>query len=81
MVWLYTLTAVFIVSLMGFAGALTLPFKESTLRKMIFLLVSFSTGALLGDAFIHLLPQAVEKSGFTLYVSELACRHHNVFCA
>ena len=67
--WLFTLLAVFTVSLMGFAGALTLPFKEKTLRKLVFLLVSFSTGALLGDAFIHLLPQAVEKSGFTLYVS------------
>ncbi len=69
MVWLYTMIAVFIVSLIGFAGALTLPFNDATLRKIVFFLVSFSTGALFGDAFIHLLPEAVEKSGFTLEVS------------
>jgi len=54
---------------MGFAGALTLPFSKETLNKIVFFLVSFATGALFGDAFIHLLPDAVEKSGFTLTVS------------
>lgn len=69
LIWLYTLTSVFIVSLMGFAGALTLPFKRDALNKMVFFLVSFATGALFGDAFIHLLPEAVEKTGFSLTVS------------
>jgi zinc and cadmium transporter len=54
---------------MGFAGALTLPFKRDALNKMVFFLVSFATGALFGDAFIHLLPEAVEKTGFSLTVS------------
>jgi zinc and cadmium transporter len=67
--WTYTLLSVLIASLMGFAGALTLPFKGETLKKMVLFLVSFSAGALFGDAFIHLLPEAVEQSGFTPAVS------------
>ena len=69
MTWIFTLIAVFVVSLMGFAGAVTLPFNEKAMKKLVFLLVSFSAGALLGDAFIHLLPEATEKAGFTLGIS------------
>lgn len=68
-IWLMTLVSIFIVSLMGFAGALTLPFNKETLNKMIFFLVSFATGALFGDAFLHLLPDAVKANGFTLEIS------------
>jgi len=32
-------------------------------------MVSFSAGALFGDAFIHLIPEAVEESGFGLNIS------------
>lgn len=67
--WSYTLVSVFIVSLMGFAGALTLPLKAENLRKIVLFLVSFSAGALFGDAFIHLLPEAVKETGFTPAVS------------
>ena len=67
--WVYTILSVVVVSLMGFAGVLTLPFKDATLRKFLLFLVSFAAGALFGDAFIHLLPQAAEKSGFTLFIS------------
>jgi len=67
--WVYTLLSVFIVSLLGFAGALTLPFKGETLRKLVLFLVSFATGALFGDAFIHLLPEAVKRAGFTPAIS------------
>jgi len=54
---------------MGFAGVITLPFGKETLKKMVFFLVSFATGALFGDAFIHLLPEAVKATGFTPEVS------------
>jgi len=67
--WVYTLISVAIVSLMGFAGALTLPLKAETLKKVVLFLVSFAAGALFGDAFIHLLPEAVERSGFTPIIS------------
>ncbi|MFA6431417.1 MAG: ZIP family metal transporter [Candidatus Margulisiibacteriota bacterium] len=67
--WCYTFISVLVVSLMGFAGALTLPFKGNALKRIISFLVSFSAGALFGDAFIHLLPEAVEKNGFNTTVS------------
>lgn len=67
--WTYTLASVAIVSLMGFAGVFTLPFKDAKLKRILLFLVSFSAGALFGDAFLHLLPQATEKSGFSIFVS------------
>jgi zinc and cadmium transporter len=54
---------------MGFAGVLTLSFKGKTLHKLILFLVSFSAGALFGDAFIHLLPEAATNNGLTPIIS------------
>ena len=68
-VWVYSLLSVFIVSLISFAGILTLSIKAEKLKKIILYLVSFSAGALFGDAFIHLLPQIVEELGFSLVIS------------
>jgi len=67
--WVYTLSSVLVASLMGFAGVVTLPLKGDLLKRMVLFLVSFSAGALFGDAFIHLLPEAVEKNGFSAAVS------------
>lgn len=39
-----------------------LSFQEERLRKYIFIFISLAVGALLGDAFIHLIPEAFEKS-------------------
>ena len=66
--WIYSLISVAIVSLISFAGVLTLSMKEEKLRKALLYMVSFSAGALFGDVFIHLLPEAVED-GFGLHVS------------
>lgn len=57
MIYLYALGSVLIVSLVSLAGIFTLTLREELLRKYIFLLVSLAVGALLGDAFIHLLPE------------------------
>ena len=56
--WLLTIASVLLTSLVGFVGALTLSLNQATLKRAVFYLVSFSTGALFGDAFIHLLPEA-----------------------
>jgi len=68
-VWIYTLISVFIVSLISLIGILTIPLKDETLKKILLYMVSFSAGALFGDAFIHLLPEVAEKSGFGLKIS------------
>ncbi len=67
--WGYALTSVFIVSLVSLVGVFTLSFGTKRLKKWLLLFVSFSAGTLLGDAFIHLLPEIVEEAGFELKVS------------
>ncbi|MDP3916876.1 MAG: ZIP family metal transporter [Nanoarchaeota archaeon] len=67
-IWGYTLLSVIIVSLISLVGLASISFKKNHLDKTIILLVSLSAGVMLGDAFIHLIPEAAE-SGFTLNIS------------
>lgn len=71
-IWLYTLLSVIIVSLISLIGVFTLSVKKETLEKLLIYLVSFSAGTLLGDAFIHLIPEAFrENEGnilFSVYI-------------
>ena len=66
---MYSLISVFFVSLLSFVGVLFIAVKEEKLKKILLFLVSFAAGGLLGDSFIHLLPEAIKESGFTLGVS------------
>ncbi|MFA7685287.1 MAG: ZIP family metal transporter [Candidatus Gracilibacteria bacterium] len=68
--WIYALTSVVIVSLISLVGIITLSVKIERLRKILIYLISFSAGALIGDALIHLIPEAVEESeGFPITIS------------
>lgn len=60
---LYAFISVFAVSFISLVGLATLSINEQRLKKIIFLLVALAIGALLGDAFIHLIPEAIEDSG------------------
>lgn len=60
-VYLYTLVSVVLVSLVSFAGAVMLFLKSEKLEKITMFLVAISAGALLGDAFLHLLPEAMKN--------------------
>ncbi len=64
----YIFLSVLLVSAISLVGVITLPMKQASLKKTLIYLVSFSAGSMLGDAFIHLIPEAAEK-GFTPYVS------------
>ena len=68
-VWLYTIISVLAVSIIGLIGIFFLSIKSEKLEKLLVYMISFSAGALLGDAFIHLLPEAVKTSGFTIMIS------------
>lgn len=68
-IWIYSLFSVLIVSLIAFIGIITFPIKEKRLKNILLYFISFSAGALLGDVFIHLLPEAVAEGGFSLSVS------------
>lgn len=58
--WLYSLLSVFLVSLISIIGIFTISLKDDTLKRILLYLVSFSVGGLLGDAFLHILPEAIE---------------------
>lgn len=68
-VFIYTIVSVIIVSLLAFAGIIILAIKQKHLKKILLLLVSFAAGALLGNVFIHLLPELIHEGGFNLYTS------------
>ena len=62
LIYLYAVASVVIVSVVSFVGVLTLSLQEYLLKKYVFVLVSLAVGALLGDALIHLLPEAFETA-------------------
>ena len=68
-IWLNSLIGVLLVSLISLVGVFFVAFKKEKLQNLLLFLVSFSTGALLGDVFIHLLPEAIEREGFKLTTS------------
>ncbi len=55
------LISVFIVSAISLIGVVTFLFKNKSLDRILFVLVSFATGSLLGAAFLDLLPEALDK--------------------
>lgn len=59
MTWVYAIGAVGIVSLVSFSGLVAIAMREVALKRVVFLLVGLATGALFGDALIHLIPGAL----------------------
>ena len=51
------------MALIALVGLFTLILKEKVLRKIILPLVAFSAGALLGGAFLHMIPEAIIENG------------------
>lgn len=62
-IWLYTITSVFIVSLLSLLGLIAFPLGEEKIKKFLIWAVAFSGGTLLGDAFFHLIPEAYSDGG------------------
>jgi zinc and cadmium transporter len=60
--FLWAIGASFVVSLLSLIGIFGLLFNEKILDKALIFLVAISAGALIGGAFLHLLPEALEKS-------------------
>jgi len=67
--WILTLTSVIVVSLISFIGVITLVVSRQQLQPLIFVLVSLAVGAMLGDAFIHLLPESFARAPDSLETS------------
>lgn len=60
--YLYAFISVLVVSLVSLVGVFSLSIKEDVLKKYINFFISLAIGALLGDAFIHIIPEAFESS-------------------
>lgn len=68
--WVPPMLAVLAISAISLIGVFTLGMRPAILKRGLLVVVSFAAGALLGDAFLHLLPEAVEElGGFTMTLS------------
>lgn len=56
------LISVLAVSAVSLIGVVLLSLTQKFLKKIMLLLVSFSTGAILGNVFLHMLPEIAEHS-------------------
>ncbi|MBW2981561.1 ZIP family metal transporter [Candidatus Woesearchaeota archaeon] len=65
-VLIWIIGATFLVSLIAFVGAAGLAIKTKILNKILLILVGFSAGALMGGAFIHLIPEAIEGTSLSV---------------
>jgi len=65
--WIYTIVSVLTVSLISLIGIFALKIeKKKSMHTFLIYLISFSAGALLGDVFLHLLPELVESSSLSI---------------
>jgi len=72
-VFLNIIIATFLISLIAFTGALILFLKDKLLDRILLVLVSFSAGALMGGAFFHLIPEALEEVGLENSLNVFLC--------
>jgi zinc and cadmium transporter len=56
------------MSAIALVGAVTLLLPETTLARLVMPLVALAAGSLLGGAFFHMLPEAIENTGNRLSV-------------
>jgi len=68
--WIPTLLALLAISAISLVGVLVLSLGSKQIERAMILLIPFAAGALLGDAFLHILPEVSERSdGFGLGAS------------
>lgn len=59
---IWAIAASLAVGLISLIGVFSLLIKEKLLDKILILLIGFSAGGLIGGAFLHLLPEALEEA-------------------
>lgn len=59
---IYALLSVLGISLISWIGLFSIPLHTRFGKKLLHIMVSFSIGALLGDVFLHLLPELAETN-------------------
>ncbi|MDD5128840.1 MAG: ZIP family metal transporter [Candidatus Omnitrophica bacterium] len=71
MVLFWILASTILVSLISLVGIFTLSIKGNLLHKILFCLIGFSAGALIGGAFLHILPECLENNNSNAVFSYL----------
>jgi len=71
MVLFWILASTTLVSLISLVGIFTLAIKGNLLHKILFCLIGFSAGALIGGAFLHILPECLENNNSNAVFSYL----------
>ncbi len=59
MILVNILISTFLISIISFIGVITFSIKEKSLKEIVIFLVSLSAGALMGGAFLHLIPESI----------------------
>jgi len=67
----YSILSVIIISLISLIGILFIFLKKDKLNNLLIFLVSLAAGSLLGGAFLHLIPEIIDGTGFTFSISLL----------
>lgn len=62
MILVWILTSTLVLTFISFVGIITLALKDKLLKKVLFCLIGFSAGSLIGSAFLHILPEVLEKT-------------------
>lgn len=67
--WILSILSVVLVSVISLCGILFYWVADKKLKKAFVYMVSFAAGGLLGDVFLHLIPEMVEETGFNILAS------------
>lgn len=59
--WTYALVSVNLISLLSLMGVFAISVKPRTLSRITFYLVSLAAGCMLGQVFVHLIPESFEN--------------------
>jgi len=65
---LQIITATIIVSLISLVGIFTLILKQKDMKKITIFMIALAAGTLMADAFIHLIPDAINKGASMTWV-------------
>jgi len=68
-IWLNSFLGVLIVSAISLTGILVLVISKRDLKWVVSILVALAGGVMLGEVFIHIIPEVVREFGFGLKIS------------
>lgn len=57
----YVLISSFLISLIAFIGILFVSMSEKVLNSVLFILIAFAAGTMLGNVFFHIMPETFEE--------------------